>query len=303
MRRGLAVDIHYPLVHVTGHVIQTEIVRSELIHRVGDHTTVVQRTADTHHITTTANEVSLHHTEVFLTHITRMITAPRINLTLNGQTVLSGNRGISGKFPLRLGRQTIAGHKDTVGDIHLTLCTIAIQFRTTTILRNIGSIHEVFVRIEDKLIANPLVTRTIHRHGLLRILRANLLVRIHLVSCLLLPLILVSLVIGRLQVSKRRNNDCAGIDQRHLVNAVGTPLAICHSLLPRHTYDRIERESRVLEIVVLIRIVVGQVLTPYLVVRTRLIYQLRSYCTEHELQPMEILIPVEVRHLILIHVE
>ena len=58
-----------------------------------------------------------------------------------------------------------------------------------------------------------------------------------------------------------------------------------------------------LKVIILVRIVVCQVLTPYFMIRTRLVYQLRSYLAKHEIQPMEILVPVEVRHLILIHVE
>ena len=58
-----------------------------------------------------------------------------------------------------------------------------------------------------------------------------------------------------------------------------------------------------LEIVVLIRIVVRQVLTPNFMIRTSLIHYFRRYRTEHEIQPMQILVPVQVRDLIFVHVE
>ena len=173
----------------------------------------------------------------------------------------------------------------------------------TAVFRHIRSVHQVLLGIEHKLITDPLEARTIHRHGLLRILRTYLFVREHLISRLLLPLVFVGLVIRRLEIAKRRNDNRAGIDKRHLIHTVGTPLAVSHRLLPAHTYYRIERESRVLEIVVLIRIVVCQVLTPNLMIRTSLVHQLRSYSAENEIQPMEVLVPVEVRDLILVHVE
>ena len=50
-----------------------------------------------------------------------MITAPRIYLTLDGQTILSGNRRISSELPLSLRRQAIARHEDTISAVHLTL--------------------------------------------------------------------------------------------------------------------------------------------------------------------------------------
>ena len=38
-------------------------------------------------------------------------------------------------------------------------------------------------------------------------------------------------------------------------------------------------------------------------VRTGFVYQLRSYGTEDEIKPVEILVPVQVRHLVLVHIE
>ena len=112
--------------------------------------------------------------------------------------------------------------------------------------------------------------------------------------------VLIDLLVQRLEV---RNLHRAAVHQCHLVDTVGTPLAVIHSLLPGHTYDRIERECRVLEIVVLIWVVVRQILTPYGVIRTSLIHQLRSYCTEYKLHPVEVFVPVQVRDLVLVHVE
>ena len=176
MERRLTIYIHYPLVYVSGHVIQSEIVWIEGIHRVGDHILIVQRTADTHHVASSTNEVSLHLTQRTFRHVTRMIAAPRVNLTLDRQTVITGYRSISSELPLSLGRQTIAIHKDTVGDSHLTGFAITILSRMTTIIRNVLVIHLIFLGIEYKLITNPLVARTIHGNRLVRIFLTRLLV-------------------------------------------------------------------------------------------------------------------------------
>ena len=177
LERRLTIYIHYPLVYVSGHVIQSEIVGIEGIYRVGDHILIVQRTADTHHVASSTNEVSLHLPQVALRHIARMIAAPRVNLTLDRQTVITGYRSISSELPLSLGRQTIAVHKDTVGDSHLTGFAIAILSRMTTIIRNVLVIHLIFLGIEYKLIADPLVARTINGNRLVRIFLARLLIR------------------------------------------------------------------------------------------------------------------------------
>ena len=153
------------------------------------------------------------------------------------------------------------------------------------------------------MITNPLVTRTIPGHLLFRVLGTRLLESLHLESRPLLPLSFLSLIIRRLQFCKSRHFNDTGVDQRHLVHTVGTPLTIRHRLLPRNTYYGIERECRVVEIILLVRIIVGQIITPNGLVRTRLIHQLRSYATEHNFHPIEVLIPVDIGNLVLIHVE
>ena len=57
------------------------------------------------------------------------------------------------------------------------------------------------------------------------------------------------------------------------------------------------------KIVILIRVVVCQILTPYRMIRTRLINQLRSGCAKDYFQPMQVFIPVKIGYFVLIHIE
>ena len=105
------------------------------------------------------------------------------------------------------------------------------------------------------------------------------------------------------ELGKVGHLDSAALDECQLVHTVGTPLAVGHSLIPSDTYDGVVGESRVLEVVLQIWLVVSQLITPYSGVGTSCFYKLRSGLTKHDLQPVEVLVPVQTGHFVLVHVE
>ena len=212
-----------------------------------------------------------------------MITGPRIYLSFNRQTIFTCYRCICSKLPLSLRRQTIACYEYTISTAHLTLLTIRVATRLFTILWYIGVIRQIFLGVEYKLIADVLITGTIHRNRILRIFRIRHFYCFHLITRQRLPLLFVCLVVCRTKGCKVWNSDSAGLNQRHLVYTVGTPLAICHRLLPGYTYYWVERESWMIKVVIYIRIIVCHVLTPYSLVWTSTVNKIRCYFTKYYL--------------------
>ena len=102
---------------------------------------------------------------------------------------------------------------------------------------------------------------------------------------------------------ERRERDNSCVDKCLLVHAVGAPLAVVHGLLPTNAYDGVEGKGRMGEIVALVGVVVCQILAPHFLIGASTVNQLRSNCSKYGLQPIQILIPVEVGDFVFVHVE
>ena len=117
-----------PFGDITGHVIQTVVVRPVGTHRSGQSGTVVQVTGNTHVVARTFLEVSHEATHISLVVGAETVAVPRINFALTDDFVGSvAHQTDSGIFPFGFRRQAVGGQQDAI--IHADVTHTVAAFR------------------------------------------------------------------------------------------------------------------------------------------------------------------------------
>ena len=159
---------------------------------------------------------------------------------------------------------------------------------------------EIFLGVEYKLVTYPLIGYMVFHIHIFAI--GNLYLYGLIAGVGITPVLQLRLVQSA-KLLEVRELDSTRMHQRQLIHAVGTPLAVLHCLIPTNAYYGVEAEGRMTEIVLHIRLVVRQLVTPNQRVRHGCLHQFRCRVAKHHLHPVEILTPVEVRNLVLVHIE
>ena len=171
-------------------------------------------------------------------------------------------------------------------------------------LRLVSVVVKIFLGIEDKLVPKPIERDGEECSRCRRILRVRYLRLLHVITGVcFLPCITVCVFKRRFQFIKRRRGNVSASHESQLINTVGAPLAVVHTLAPTDTYDRIETESGMTVIVYLVRLVIRHLLTPYSRIRQHSGNEIRSHSAEHNNHPVLVFPPVEVGYLVFIHIE
>ena len=277
-------------------------------------------TSNTHHVPFSTNKIGTHLTFVFSRDITRMETRPWIDLTLTRYALFATsicNRSKCSILPFCLSRKTVTNQQNTVSSIQFASRIARIHTRTRVHSRVIIS-FEIFFGIEYKMITNPLIWQVIHSYHLTwysvlvtiiacyfrryfnflflvrSIFRVFWIIHQELINLLLCQIIQHSI--------RRQFNELAG-NHKVFIYTISTPLTICHRLLPRYTYHRVEAISRVTEIILLVWLIIGHLVAPHSSIWQQSLHQFWVSSTKHISIPLQIFTPCDICHFILIHVE